>query len=868
MRRLIGILAVLALLPGLLSAQPRFDFRQTPGRLSKDVVPRHYALRLVVDPARDDFEGEETIQLTLARPQAAVVLHALALEPLSVRSHGAEWHVEADEATQTWRLVPPRPLRAGELKLHLRWRGKVNRGGFGLFRAGSAAEPMLVTQLEAVHARNLFPSFDEPAFRARFTLQVRTPAPWQVLSNMPESGQARDGWHRFAATPPMPTYLLALAVGRFESLGGRAGTLPVRVVTPPGRSAQGAYALEAMRRLLPFYAEAFGQPYPLPKLDQLAVPGVMQGAMENWGLVTFNEATLLLDPATTGPTERERVFNLSAHELAHQWFGNLVTAAGWSEIWLNEAFATWLADRTTERFNPEWGVALQRRGRVEWVLGRDSGEATRPIRGGTVEESSVFNVFDDITYTKGGAVLTMLEQWLGPAVFRRGLRAYMAERRFSNATAGDLWHHLGRAAGRDVAAVARSWTDQVGHPLVSVDQRCEGGRTMLTLSQRRFLARPGAAAGSPRWQVPVRMARGEERFTLLLDAAERRYTLPGCDDRPLVANAEGDGFYRVRYEGEARRRVQAGFARLPPAARVALQSDAFALAQAGQAPLEAWLALAAQAGQVDDAARPQLFLQVAEGLDWLETAAGPGEVRDALRQRGRDWLGGALQRLGWDARPGESAADGRLRNASIEYLARAGDAEVRRRAGEALDRELRGEGALPGATRAAVIVAGGRGADAARFAALRERFLTSYNERDRSLFGMALAAGEDAGRAEEVLALAFDGRLPADVAIGLPRWVANLSPFTERAYAWSVEHWRELAALAGADAFGSQAWLLPGASWRLWRREDAARLLRDQQQTMGDAGSMQARRAAEALERRADWREREAATLAQRLQPN
>lgn len=865
MKKAIWLLVTL-LLPTLLAAQPRFDFRQTPGRLSKDVVPRHYALHLDLDPTRDTFDGEATIRLRLDRPQTAIVLHARALEPLSVRVRGGtEWRVEPDEATQTWRLVPPRPLPAGELNLSLRWRGKVNRSDQGLFRAGGDAEPMLVTQLEAVNARSVFPSFDEPAFRARFTLEVHTPAPWQVLSNMPALAPARAGVHRFATTPPMPSYLLALAVGRFEMLSGRAGALPLRIVTPPGRAAQGAFALQAAQRLMPFFAEAFGQPYPLPKLDALAVPGVLRGAMENWGLVTFNETALLVDDASTGPAERQAVYGVMAHELAHQWFGNLVTAASWNEIWLNEAFATWLAARASEHFNPDWDLALQRRARVEWTLERDSGRATRPIRGGVVDERSVFDVFDNITYGKGGAVLTMLEQWMGPETFRRGLRGYMAERRFSNATAGDLWHHLSRAAGRDVATVARSWTDQTGFPLVTAAMRCEGGRTQLNLSQQRFVAGP-AAADARLWHVPVRVARGDERFTLMLDRADGRFELPGCDERPLVLNADGEGFYRVRYEAGLQSRVTAAFASLPAGARLALMSDSFALAQTGLAPLEDWLGLAEQARRVDDRSRPQLFRQIIDRLDWLENAAGPGPLREALRRRGRAWLGAELQRLGLDERPGEPAADGRLRGALIGYLARAGDAEVRLHATRALDRELRGEGAIPGANRAELIVAAGRGADAERFAALRERLLAARNERDRDAFAQALAAGEDAGRAAQVLALALDPRLPPDLSTSLPALVANLSPFADLAYEWSVAHWQELAALSGADAFGAKAWLLPATTGRMWRREDATRLLADQERLMGAAGSMTARRMAETLERRATWRERDAAALALRLQ--
>jgi aminopeptidase N len=265
--------------------------------------------------------------------------------------------------------------------------------------------------------------------------------------------------------------------------------------------------------------------------------------MEDWGLISYAEGTLLFDPASSDTETQRRVYSIVAHEVAHQWFGNLVTAASWEEIWLNEAFATWMAEKATDRFNPEWQVALRRRESIDHTMARDASPATRAIRSGAVREDRVFDVFDNITYVKGGAVLRMIEQWLGAETFRKGLAAYMAARRLSNATAGDLWHHIGEAGGRDVAAVAASWTDQPGFPLVQVTSRCEAGHTVVELAQSRLTDDGRTAPG--RWQIPLVLRHDGATHTLLLSDAAQTQGLPGCPAEPLLVNPGGEGYYRV-----------------------------------------------------------------------------------------------------------------------------------------------------------------------------------------------------------------------------------------------------------------------------------------------------------------------------------
>ena len=440
-------LVLLACLPWVpvAVAQPRFSFATTPGALSKSVVPLRYALAFELDPAQTRFSAQATITLRVDQPVPALVLHAhqLDADEASLQVAGAApqpLRVSAGKLPQTWQLETPdaAPLPAGEYLLRVAYRGQVQRTGQGLYGVEHTVrgekQRMLATQLQAVFARTVFPCFDEPAFRAVFEISVKAPEGYTVLSNMPSltsepvaAGQPGTAWtrHRFAPTPAMPSYLVALAVGRFDELSGAAAGVPLRIFTAPGKREQARFALTATEQVVPYFNEYFGVPYALPKLDQLAVAGVRDGAMEDWGLISYTEPAILFDPERSSPLTQRWAFDTIAHEIAHQWFGNLVTAASWDEIWLNEAFATWMAGKATARFNPAWNTELHRRKWIDRAMARDATTATRAIRSGPVRESAVFDVFDNITYTKGGAVLSMLEQWIGPDAFRRGLAAYM-----------------------------------------------------------------------------------------------------------------------------------------------------------------------------------------------------------------------------------------------------------------------------------------------------------------------------------------------------------------------------------------------------------------------------------------------------------
>lgn len=857
------------------AAPERFDFDRTPGRLPKDARPLKYRLHFDLDPAQDSFGGRAAIEIELRRAMPSVLLHAAQLQAGDASVQGPDGRrralrIEADAATATWRLVPAdgRALAAGRHTLHLAWRGPVQRSGEGLYRVDAAstggAGPMLFTQLQAVFARTLFPGFDEPAFRAVFEIAVRAPRGLQVESNMPlttkvdmraDQGPATT-LHRFAPTPSMPSYLVALTVGGFDTLAGRAGTVPLRILTAPGKRAQAAYALGATQQLLPYYGRYFGLPYALPKLDQLAVPGVRNGAMEDWGLISYNESLLLVDRERSGPDTQRWVFALAAHEIAHQWFGNLVTAASWDEIWLNEAFATWMENKATDHFNPAWQLPLDVRRHLDRAMARDASTATRAIRDGMVDESRVSGQFDNITYNKGGAVLSMLEQWLGPEVFRRGLAAYMRERRYSNATAGDLWHHLARASGRDVAAVAATWTDQPGVPVVSVAQECRAGRTVVRLAQRRFAVEPGLAP--QRWRIPVQLRQGAQQATLLLDSAEAEHTLGPCKREPVLANDGGRGYYRVKYAADLQPALAAALPTLSPADRMALLSDGFALAQAGEQPLAGYLALLKQLPAAEGPGRAALFAQAGDALSFLDEAFAGLPAQARVHEAARALFGPELKRLGWAPRAAEPATDASQRVRLIGLLARFGDAEVIAEARARFEADATGRTPLPPALRPGVVAAVGRHATEAEFARLRTQLLAAGSEEDRWLLASALAAAGTPEQVDAVLSLSLAGQLPPNIASELPGMVADAGRFGERAYDFTKQNFDALAKLAGVGPFGGSLWLLPNAAQSFHDSTRAAALLEDQQRLAGHAGAAQAGRVAARIRLHAAVREREA----------
>ena len=464
-------------------------------RLPRTVLPRTYRAELSIDLANGRFQGSLDIALRLGAPSSQIHLHGVELvvgsaEAIVAGKPRAPKAITPDTESETITLSFAEPLPAGDALLRLTWTGPFSPGLRGLYRAGTVA----VTQFEAADARRVFPCFDEPAFKATWELALRdVPAGLTVISNGAiledvVDPSASDGRRRvrFAPTPVLSSYLIALALGDLvpsDPITTRG--IPIRTWSVPAKRGLTVFAQDAAAAVLPMLEDYFGLPYPFGKLDQLGIPDFEAGAMENAGCITFREVALLLDPKTAPLSLQKRIAEVITHELAHQWFGNLVTMVWWDDLWLNEAFATWMAFKIVDRWRPEWRIWMDFEGGKASALALDALRAAHPIRAEINNAEEAGESFDAITYEKGGAVLRMIEGYLGEERFRDGIRLYMRTHQGGNATHDDLWNALGQSSGEPIGALANAWIRNVGYPVVSVGLAAgDGGAPRLSLEQR------------------------------------------------------------------------------------------------------------------------------------------------------------------------------------------------------------------------------------------------------------------------------------------------------------------------------------------------------------------------------------------------
>ena len=869
------VLAVVALLGFATTASAaRFDFDSTPGRLPKDVVPSHYTLRFDLDPARDTFTGRADIDITVRRPASTIVLQATELEVASVTladASGTSRHVVVtpDKEASQWRIgwKSGEPLTPGLWRLGIDYRGKIETRGQGLFRveyraAGQdAPRRMLATQLEPTHARAVFPSFDEPAFRATFDIVITAPANFESVSNMPVARQSvlADGRREtvFARSPSMPTYLVALAVGEFDALTDSFDGIVLRILTAPGRADEARYAMEATKQLLGYYRDYFGVPYMLPKLDQLAIPGVRRGAMEDWGAISYNENLLLYDPQRSPPRQQQLIFSIVAHEIAHQWFGDLVTAAWWDDIWLNEAFATWMQNRTQAHFNPKWSSRVRERLSREKALALDARKATRAVADPPAHESGIFEVFDEITYDKGGAVLGMFEAQLGEDVFRDALRRYMGAHRYSNATADDLWFHLSQAAGKDLAPLIGGWIRQRGFPLLKVSTFCTDGRTQVDLAQERFTS-TGTKELVATWHVPVVVHAGESTKRLILGQVPQHVDFPGCV--PVVANGGDTGYYRVQYDGANMARLRAAYSDLPPTERIGLVADTMALARSGRIEFAEYFRLL---DAMRDEREGAVWQQVIENLEYLDDVLAGSPTQGSVRAYGRSLLRPVMNRLGWQPQSGEDAGTLRVRSALIDTLGRFDDADATARA-KAMFMAYTTTSPVPiePSIRQGVVRAAARTADTETFATLRRLLKEASNQEDDFLYGGAMILVRDPQLVLRILELGLTDEWPPGSASWYTRNVGFYSGHPGLARDFIVQNFKAVEAKASR---AGRPWILPASYMGFNEEKEADSLLAVQRRLLGEEAMAPAEQVAELIREKASVRAREEKRLPELL---
>jgi aminopeptidase N len=801
--------------PVVMTAEKPFTFKDTPGKLPKEVVPTDYSIRIIPNIDEFTFTGTETVKLKVRSPVHQLVLNALELEIKDASLDGKglpKSAINIDKEKELLTLALPSELPPGDYTLALSFSGKINQQGQGLFymryqeQGSGAQEIMLGTQFEATDARRFFPCWDEPAFRARFQLTAVVPGNWLAVSNMPiesEKKIAEGKEVRFAASPSMSSYLNVFVAGELDLIESRVGPTQIRVIATKGKAELGRYALDATAQILQYYNDYFGVPYPLPKLDQIALPGGFGGAMENWGGITYYESALLFDPKNSSAETKQNIYEVLAHEMAHQWFGDLVTMAWWDNLWLNEGFASWMGTKCTAHFNPQWQVWLRRnlprdptrRAGIakEQAMEGDARSTTHPIQQPIATEAEANSAFDDITYKKGQSFLRMLESFLGEDVFRDGIRRYIGAHRYSNSTTADLWNALSEASKKPVGEIATGWTEQPGLPVVKVKREPIG---KLSLTQERFTVN-FKNAPPLEWKIPLTYAViGEAPATLLMTGkTDKLEDIPA--DRALKLNVNGAGNYRVEYDAPSWTLLLQALPKLVVEDRVNLLSDAWARVQADRAPVSLYFHLVEKLPASTDIAERE---QIVNALDFTNRLLVGNPEREKFQRYARSLLRPTFEMLGWEPKKGEPPTTANLRASVIDALGDLNDPKIIAGCRERFQKFLANPASLAPDLRPAVFAVVARYGNEKSWTKLHELGLKTTSIEEKQNYYDALACATDPGLLKETLTIALTDELPTSRAVFLVPMVARDSGHPD--IAWDFARTNMKALLAKTDATG------------------------------------------------------------------
>lgn len=779
-------------------------------RLPENPSPVRYDLALTVDPKQDRFSGELKIELRVTAETHTIELHAADLDFENVAVEVASESIPITQQAKSpkhERMIfqLARALKPGPACISIQYNGPLRTDLRGLYGAKSGRHRYAVTQLEAADARRFFPCFDEPDKKARFRIRVTTPKNNAAVSN---GAVEKTQYHgrlktvQFEETPPLSTYLIALVVGEMEhSRTQLAGKTPIRVWHVPGKKRLTAFALEAAAESLKRLEAYFGLPYPYSKLDLIAVPDFEFGAMENAGAVTFRESLLLVDPKTITLDELKRVAEVIAHELAHMWYGDLVTMAWWDDLWLNEAFATWMAFHVVDQWKPEWKMWLDFEQHRAAAYSLDSLRNTHPIYTQVRTPDEATENFDVITYEKGASVVRMLERWLGANAFRKGVRQYIRRHRESNARAQDLWDALSDASGKPVATVARDWIEKPGFPLVQVKREDDGPRVCFEFTQERFFANPlePEAERREQWPIPlvVRIRRkGRDRIIRELMRSTRIRLRADADDEVkwIYGNAEESGFYRPVHSEEILKALGDEFSRLEAAERMGVLGHQWSGFRANRASLTSFLTLVEG---VNRETEPDVLEAAAGPLAWLSehvVASFPKDVAELYRDWVADVFLPAFLELGWSIKSSESPMTKRRRAVLLRLCAGiAEDAELIDTAELRVDRWLVQRKGLDASLAGPAVEIAARYGGKRRYTAYRRMIRNARSPQERSRFEFALAAFRDPALIDTTLESTLKDEVATqNVVFLLGRLLGNPSA-REATWAFIRSRWSELS---------------------------------------------------------------------------
>jgi aminopeptidase N len=785
-------------------------------RLPELAVPDNYKLRFAPDFTKNNFTGDETIQVRVLKPTSKIALNAAEIDfeaaTITSGSTTQKAQVTLDKEKEMAILTVGNVIQPGPATIQIRYTGILNNELRGFYLGKDTdGRKYAATQFEATDARRAFPSFDEPAYKATFDLVVIADQGMTVISNtkvVSDTPGPGDGKHtvRFATTPKMSSYLVAVVVGNFEYIEGSADGIPIRVYASPGKKELGTFALDAAENIMRYYNHYFGIKYPYGKLDLVGLADFSAGAMENTGCITFRELILLVDDKHTAIDLKKDVASVIAHEMAHQWFGDLVTMQWWDDIWLNEGFATWMSSKPLEAWKPEWNLELEDVRETGDALNADSLFNTHPIHQKAETPSEILELADDISYGKTAAVLRMLEAYLGPETFRAGVNAYLNQHAYGNATAADFWNALSQVSKKPVDKIMPTFVEQPGAPLVSVKNQCSGNSATIPLAQQRyFFDRTLFSNGSKEmWQIPVCVkggrAEGAEKCELLTQKVQD-LNLPGCT--PWVfANAGAKGFYRSGYETDAVRSMAKDVeTALTPAERIMLLSDIWASVRVNREPIGDYLAVV-QGLQADrtSAVLGEMIVQ----LDYI----GEHLVNDADRESYDLWvrqlLSPAAKDVGWEPKPGETTDQNSLRAQlmhALGYTAR--DPEVEAVARKLTAQAMQDPSSVDHELLSAALSIAARNGDAALYDEVLARLKAAKTPEEQFIYQRILSRFSDPKLLERTLEYAISPDVRSQDALIVIAGVMRNPAGTKLAWDFVREHWSDIVNLGGAFGGGT-----------------------------------------------------------------
>ncbi|PRC94641.1 M1 family metallopeptidase [Solimicrobium silvestre] len=785
---------------------------QTTTQLPRTVSPTHYALSLTPNAAAATFSANIKISINVLKPTSSITLNAsdLAFQQVLLSSaHGkaalkaSKISVNAEEETATFHFA--HPIAKGSYTLDIAYTGVIGTQANGLFSVdydtAAGHKRAIYTQFENSDARRLIPSWDEPAYKATFALEVTVPSTQMAVSNMPITSKTDlpDGRSviNFGMTPKMSTYLLFFGLGDFERATDSIDGTEVGVITQKGSLSQAAFPLAASKAILHEYNDYFGVRFPLPKLDNVAAPGSSQffSAMENWGAIFTFEHGMLLDPSISTQGDKEVSFIIVAHEMAHQWFGDLVTMRWWDDLWLNEGFASWMENRMTERLHPEWNTKLGVVDVHESAMGLDSLSTTHPIvqRIDTVEQAS--QAFDEITYSKGESVIHMLEGYVGSDAWRDGVRIYMKAHAYSNTTSDDFWHSIEKATNKPISEIAHDFTLQPGIPMIKMGEvSCANGTTSVNLTQAEF-SRDHLDKKSLTWHVPVTaQVLGAAPAQTLVADGKGTIQLAGCG--PVLINAGQTGYFRTLYTPTQFAALAANFATITPIDQLGLMSDAWSLGLAGLQPMSDFLDLANVTPLTAD---PQIWNRIANTYSSIHQAY----QADPLRQQQFDKFAIArltpvMAKISWNAHADDTSAIINLRQQLISTLSQLNDPATINEANRRYAAPASDPTAFPVELRKVIMSVIALHADAATWEKLHAAAQTEKSAMMKDQLFYLIATSKDPALATRALEIAISDEPGATNSAGMISVVAHLHP--DLAFDFAIAHLAQVEKLVDASS--------------------------------------------------------------------